>query len=134
MTMIELGFASKDEIEINGVKIAPMDYSSEVLKRIKAPEGYKEKENLWVDIYGTKEKDKKTIKMTCIVPSLRDWEDAGCNIDTGLPASIIAQMIKTGVINEPGSHSPEGVVPTGPFFTELRKRKMRVYENGKVIN
>ncbi len=72
--------------------------------------------------------------MECIVPPLKGWEDAGCNIDTGMPASIIAQMIFKGIINKPGSYAPEDIVPIEPFFRELRKRKMLVYENGKVIN
>ena len=72
--------------------------------------------------------------MECIVPTLKGWEDAGCNIDTGMPASIIAQMIKEKIINEPGSYAPEAVVPPEPFFAELRKRKMEIYENGKIIN
>ena len=72
--------------------------------------------------------------MECLVSTLTGWEDAGCNIDTGMPCSIMAQMIKTGVINKPGSYAPEAIVPPEPFFKELRKRKMHVLENGKIIN
>ena len=72
--------------------------------------------------------------MICHVPTLPGWEDAGCNIDTGMPASIMAQMIKKEIINDRGSFAPEGVVPPIPFFEELRKRKMIVLENGKIIN
>ena len=61
-------------------------------------------------------------------------EEAGCNIDTGMPASIMAQMILKKVITKPGSYSPEDIVPPAAFFKELRKRKLLVYENGKVIN
>ena len=98
------------------------------------PKGYKEYENLWVKLIGVKDKKKKEILMECIVPTLKGWEDAGCNIDTGMPASIMAQMIKTGAIEEYGSFSPEGVVPPKPFFKELRKGHMKVMENGRVIN
>lgn len=133
-SLIELGLGSKEEIDYNGMKIKPVNFLTEVLKRLKIPEGYKEKENLWVRIHGTKNGKQKKILMECLVPTLKGWEDAGCNIDTGMPASILGQMIKKKVITDSGSFSPEGVVPPEPFFKELRKRKMIVYENGKVIN
>ena len=72
--------------------------------------------------------------MECIAPTLDGWEDAGCNIDTGISASIIAQMIKKDIIKERGSFSPEAVVPTELFFEELAKKQMFIYENNKIIN
>jgi len=134
ITLINLGLGNKETINFNGMKIIPVEFLTEVLKRIEIPKGYKEKENLWVEIIGKKDRKKKRILMECIVPTLKGWEDAGCNIDTGMPASIIAQMIKNGIIKEKGSFAPEAVVPPEPFFKELRKRKMIVYENGKIIN
>ena len=98
------------------------------------PDGYTEKEDLWVTIEGKKNKQNKKIRMQCVVPTLDGWEDAGCNIDTGFPASIMAQMIKNKTISMKGSFAPEAVVPPKLFFDELRKRKMIIYENGKVIN
>jgi saccharopine dehydrogenase-like NADP-dependent oxidoreductase len=72
--------------------------------------------------------------MECFVPPLKGWEKSGCNIDTGFPASILAQMIKKGVITEKGCFSPEIGIPPATFFSELRKKKLRIYENGKRIN
>ena len=134
LAMIDLGFGSKEEIFFNGVKIAPVDFLTEVLKRIEIPKGYKEEENLWVKISGEKNREKKTILMECIVPTINGWHDAGCNIDTGMPASIMAQMVKNEIIKEKGSFAPEAIVPPEPFFKELRRRKMIVYESGRVIN
>jgi len=134
IAIIELGFGSKKEINFRKIKIKPIEFLTETLKNIRYPKGYKEKENLWVDIHGQKNNKKKRILMECIVPTLKGWEDAGCNIDTGMPASIIAQMIKKDIIKDRGSFAPEGIVPPEPFFKELRKRKMKVMENGKIIN
>ncbi len=132
--MVELGFANKDPMNFKGEEIVPINFLTEMLKGIKIPKGYKETENLWVDIYGRKNGKKKHTKMECIVPTLKGWEDAGCNVDTGMPASIMAQMIKTGQIKEKGSFSPEEIIPTELFFNELAKRNMAVFENGKQIN
>lgn len=133
-TIIDLGLGEYDEIEFLKTKMAPIDFVAAVLRRLVHPQGYKEKECLWIKIYGEQDGKKKTIEMECITPTLNGWEDAGCNIDTGIPASIIAQMIKKRIINESGSFSPEAVVPTKQFFEELSKKQMSVYENGRIIN
>jgi saccharopine dehydrogenase-like NADP-dependent oxidoreductase len=134
LSLIKLGFASKKEINYFGAKIKPVDFLTQMLKNLGMPKGYTEKENLWVHVTGTKNRKQKDIIMECFVPPLRGWESSGCNIDTGFPASILAQMVKKGVITEKGSFSPEIGIPPSFFFSELRKKKIRIYENGKVIN
>ncbi len=133
-SMIDLGFESKKETIVGDVKIKPIYFLTEFLKDLDFPDGYKEIENLWVNIIGKRNSLKKTIKMECIAPTINGWEDAGCNIDTGMPASIMAQMIKKDIITEKGSFAPEAIVPPELFFKELRKRKMIVLENGRIIN
>ena len=134
LSLIKLGFASKNEINYFGTKIKPINFLTQMLKNLKAPNGYTEKENLWVHILGKKNGKRKDILMECLVPPLKGWESAGCNIDTGLSASILAQMVKEGIIKEKGCFSPEIGVPPAHFFKELKKKKMLVYENGKLIN
>jgi len=133
-TFIETGLASREEIELEDKRVKPLDMLAQTLRTLPRPADYSEKENLWVDIMGDKEGKPKQIIMECLVDTLPGWEDAGCNIDTGMPASIIGQMIKVGVIKERGSFAPESAVPHREFFEELRKRKMFVYKNGKLIN
>ena len=78
----------------------------------------------------------KEIKLTPEHPllTIKGWEEARSNIDTGMPASIIAQMIHRGLIKTPGAYAPEAIVPVKEFFKELAKRQMIVYENGKRVN
>jgi lysine 6-dehydrogenase len=133
-TLINLGFWSNKKLNFKGIEIWPDEFLTELLKRLHYPPGYTETENLWVLVKGKRNGKKKEIMMECIVPPLRGWEDAGCNIDTGMPASIIAQMIFRKEITKPGAYAPEDIVPVEPFFSELRKRKILVYENGKVVN
>ncbi|MEK6909226.1 MAG: saccharopine dehydrogenase C-terminal domain-containing protein [Nanoarchaeota archaeon] len=132
--LIDLGFDKKDKIPVDGVHVKPIDVVTQTLKDLKFPEGYKEKENLWLRLYGKHNGKRKNILIECIVGTNKGWEDAGCNIDTGMPASIIAQMIKEKVITEKGSFAPEAVVPPKTFFHELKKRDMIIYENGKKVN
>ncbi len=132
--LIDLGFGSHEKRLVDGKEIKPIDALTQTLKDLKFPKGYKERENLWLRLYGKHNGKNKQILIECIVGTNKGWEDAGCNIDTGMPASIIAQMIHKGVIGEYGSFAPEAIVPPTPFFKELRKRDMVIYENGKKVN
>ena len=134
-SLIDLGFGSQETVLIDGKHhVKPINVVTETLKDLKAPKGYKEKENLWLKLYGKHKGKTKDMLIECIVGTNKGWEGAGCNIDTGMPASIIAQMIKEKIITERGSFAPEAIVPPKPFFHELKKRNMIIYENGKRIN
>jgi len=131
---IKLGLASKEKIQVNDSFVQPIEFLTEVLRNVEIPEGYKENEVLWVEAIGKKDNKKKEIFMECIADTLPGWEDAGCNIDTGIPASIIAQMIIKKQIKAWGSFAPEAVVPKEDFFKALKEYNMDVYMNGKLIN
>lgn len=124
----------KKIIVVDGHEMTPLEQLSLSLRNKPFPLGYTEKENLWVKVTGTKNGEPKEMLMETVVRTLPGWEDAGCNIDTGMPASIIAQMIADGRITARGSHAPGPVVPVREFFKELRKRKMDVYQDGEIIN
>lgn len=133
LMLVELGFYKEKPIALEGIKIAPLFILPPVLKHLVTPPGYTESENLWVDIQGKKDGRKKRILMECLVPPVRGWEKSGCNIDTGFPAVLIAEMVKKGVIDQSGSFAPEAVVPEVPFFAELHKVGLTIYENGKRV-
>lgn len=133
-TLINLGFNSREPMNINGQEILPVDFTTRILKKIPIPKGYTEVENIWVRIKGMKNGKKKETKMECIVRTLKGWEYAGSNIDTGRTIAIISKMIKEGKIKEKGVYGPEAIIPQEDFFSELAKRKMYVYHNGKKIN
>ncbi|MBI3337182.1 MAG: saccharopine dehydrogenase NADP-binding domain-containing protein [Candidatus Staskawiczbacteria bacterium] len=134
-TIIALGFGKKELLTFEKTEIRPVDAISRILTKLPRPENYSEKENLWVEISG---KDKKAsiriMRMECIVVTLPGWTDSGCNIDTGLPASIIAQMILDGRIKARGSFTPDKAIPVDEFFKELKKKGMTVFQDGKAIN
>lgn len=134
-TLIDLGLGAKELLTFEKTEIRPVDALSRILTRLPKPENYSEKENLWVEISGKdKEQSIKIMRMECIVATLPGWTDAGCNIDTGLPASIIAQMILDGRITARGSFAPDRAVPTDEFFRELKKKGLIVFQDGNAIN
>lgn len=133
--IIELGLGEKELLTFEKTEIRPVDALSRILTRLPKPENYSEKENLWVEVSGQdKNQSIKITRMECIVSTLPGWTDAGCNIDTGLPASIIAQMISDGRITARGSFAPDTAVPTDEFFKELKKKGMTVFQDGNAIN
>lgn len=71
--------------------------------------------------------------MACVVRSLPDWVDAGSNIDTGIPAAIIGEMIFKGEIRKRGSFTPEQIIDPHSFFNKIATYGMRVSENLKPL-
>jgi lysine 6-dehydrogenase len=133
-SLIDLGFSNKKAVPVRKDQISPPEFLTQLLRRHKSPKSYQERENLWVEVTGREQRRRKTILMECVVPTINGWEEAGCNIDTGFPASIMAQMLKEDVITKRGSFAPEAVVPEKEFFKALGKRKMAVFEDGRKIN
>jgi saccharopine dehydrogenase-like NADP-dependent oxidoreductase len=70
--------------------------------------------------------NRRTIVVDCHAKANRRWHASAGDVDTGCPPSIVAQMIVTGVITQRGVLAPEVTVPVRPFFSELRKRGMRI--------
>lgn len=133
--IISLGFGEKELLNFEKTEIRPVDAVSRILTRLSRPDNYNEKENLWVEVSG-KDKNEaiKIVRMECIVMTIPGWTDAGCNVDTGLPASIIGQMILDGRITARGSFAPDNAVPVDEFFKELSKKGMTVFQDGRAIN
>jgi saccharopine dehydrogenase-like NADP-dependent oxidoreductase len=62
--------------------------------------------------------------MESIVYSHPEWRVSCGALDTGVPPSIVAQMICLGQIAERGALPPEQCVPPLLFFDELEKRQI----------
>lgn len=140
LKLVELGFTKyntpeeTNAIEINGALVEPIDFTEALLKRLPVPKNYEEKETLWLKVWGKKNGKEKFSEMEALAGTLPGWEEHTCNVDTGMPASIMAQMIRNGTIKERGVFSPEFIVPPEPFFAELARRQIWVYENGRKTN
>lgn len=69
---------------------------------------------------------RRIVTVDCFARARPDWHASAGDVDTGVPASIVAQMIATGEIAMRGAMAPEVVVPVTPFLAELAARGMRV--------
>jgi len=82
----------------------------------------------WVS--GGGEATPKTVVVDCHARAKREWQACAGDVDTGCPASIVAQMVATGEIKAHGVSPPEQAVPLGRFFEELEKRGLKITVNG----
>jgi saccharopine dehydrogenase-like NADP-dependent oxidoreductase len=74
---------------------------------------------------------RRTIVMDCHARANREWRVCAGDVDTGCPASIVAQMIARGEINAPGVWPSELVVPARRLFEELNNRGLKVTADGR---
>lgn len=104
----ESGFFSQDEIEINGVKIKPVDFTSKLLFPMwELKEGDEEFTVMKIVVEG--EKDKKKIRYTY---NLLDRHDKKTNIHsmartTGYTATTMVRLLAKGMFDQKGICPPE---------------------------
>jgi len=122
----ENGFISDEKIKINNNEFNIKEVSAEILKKL--PKTISEKINQYEIIRVILSNKHKKIIM--------DAKISGETIDkdTGVPPSIIAQMIVDGKITNKGVFPPESIILEEDFFKELAKRRIYIYQNNKKIN
>jgi len=129
--LASLGFASKDPIEVQGVKVAPIEVLSAVVdKQIKDKLGgvtlkTDDMECLRAQVIGKKDGRSVEYVVDCIVKTHSRWGFGSGDISTGVPPCIAAQMQVQGMI-APGVWGPEQALEPEHFFKELANREMRV--------
>jgi len=131
MSLKKLGFLSEKKINVKGISIVPSVALVEVLKKLSKPvlEKREEYEVMRVVVTGIKNKKHREI----VIDSRMGGKNIGADLDTGVPPSIVSQMIAKNKINKFGVFSPESVIPEAEFFKELAKRSIFVYLNNKRI-
>jgi lysine 6-dehydrogenase len=104
----ESGFFSKDEIEVNGMKIRPIDFTSKLLFPIwELKEGDEEFTVMKVIVEG--ELDKKKLRYTYDLLDRRDDKTNTCSMarTTGYTATTVLNLITNGLFNKKGICPPE---------------------------
>jgi saccharopine dehydrogenase-like NADP-dependent oxidoreductase len=69
---------------------------------------------------------RRIVIVDCHANARPEWEAGAGDVDTAVPASVVAQMIAGGHIRARGVIPPELVVPMEPFLKELRRRGLRI--------
>lgn len=133
-------FAQKGLRECSFKISSPKSFIKAVINIIKNPKKMRGMENMGiapvakpndieyirVRMKGTKNGRAEHLTLDCITRSKAQWNAPAGALDTGIPPSIIAQMILAKTIRKKGVLPPEQCVPVKKFFEELKRRGIRI--------
>lgn len=131
--LADLGFADTNLINVEGVPVNPLKTMVAVVnKYLEEYDSSKDGELNDCDVLraivkGTKDGIEKEIVVESVIRTSKKWGFMAGALDTGVPPSIVAQMILKGEIKARGALAPEQCIPPLPYFRELEKREMPVY-------
>ena len=121
--LVNLGFGSSQALNLQEGPAVPRKVLAKLLEKFPAPDGDPDDcEIVRVDVKGSKGDTKTLVRLETTVFAHKEWKLSCGALDTGVPPSIVAQMIAQGQIPERGVLAPEACVPPEPFFAELAKR------------
>jgi lysine 6-dehydrogenase len=118
--LVELGFASREKIVRD---VSPREMLLAVTaKQPAVPAEPKDCDVLRVHAKGIR--NGQTIEATAesVILPHPQWKIAAGSLDTGVPLSIVGQMLARKEIRTPGVLCPETSVPADRFFQELARR------------
>ena len=132
----DLGFASREPIDVKGVKVAPFDVLWALLQKLpeeqKTPASYVSEGNCiargWKD--GRPLEVRLMIRTDPASEMHRHYTSRGAagSYRTGICAAAAAVMIGRGLVAKRGVFRPEMCVPAGPYIAEQARVGMEVEE------
>ena len=137
--LVSLGFASREPLGKSGpggagdaaAACVPRRVLLELAARQASPSGDPtDCDVLRVDAIGRKDGKRVKARAESVILPHPVWKVAAGSLDTGVPLSVVGQMLARGDIREPGVHCPERGVPHEPFFEALARRGIVVRLDG----
>ena len=134
--LTDLGLASSEIIEIDGVSTTPRRVLAEMLQR-RLPADEPDVVLVRVEFRGVIKRERNDTNTNNIQTTLRyqiiDRFDEQTRLSammrtTSFPASIIAQMMARGEIEERGAIPQESAIPSARFIAELDARNIKIHE------
>lgn len=119
----ELGFFETDPLQTrDGLMVSPRQTTAAVLNKLLATDNPRDTVVIRVTVSGTKAGEAQAETFECI----EHYNDAdqltAMMRTTAFPVSIVAQLLGTGAIQQPGVFPPERVVPVGVVREEMARR------------
>jgi saccharopine dehydrogenase-like NADP-dependent oxidoreductase len=131
--LAEVGFGTEEGIPVGEKEVNPLKTMVAVVN--KYLDNYDDSRDgelndcdvLRAVLKGKKDGIEKEIMVESVIRTSEKWGFMAGALDTGIPPSIVAQMICRGDVNQLGVYSGEQCIPHIPYFKELAKREMPVY-------
>jgi lysine 6-dehydrogenase len=136
--LVGLGLAADHPVDLPGGRVVPREllvHSITTTATTPGPEAAPDDaEALWVRVRGRRAgisgdpalAPRVEVLAECVVRPHPEWRAGAGQLDTGVPPSIVAQLLGHEVIDRPGVFAPEDAVPPEPFLAELARRHMEV--------
>jgi lysine 6-dehydrogenase len=120
--LASIGLASTEPIDVGGQPVRPREVLSVLGRRLPQAAGTDDVECLRVILEGERGGGRASVVAESLIePDRGAGLGAGAR-DTGIPPSIVAQMIGKKDIAKPGMFAPEDVVDPDLFFARLKER------------
>jgi saccharopine dehydrogenase-like NADP-dependent oxidoreductase len=122
----EMGLTSNEPISFKGLAISPREF----LLRCAPPPDARAKDvaGAIVEVVGEKGGEKARCVYSLVYPYHERYGVSALAYLTGVPLSIVSQMLAKGEIPELGVLPPEAAVKPKPFLAELAKRGIKISE------
>jgi lysine 6-dehydrogenase len=136
--LVGLGLAGTDPVDLPGGRVIPRELLVRSITTTATTPGPEtapdDAEALWVRVRGRRAgrsgdpalAPRVEALAECVVRPHPEWQAGAGQLDTGVPPSIVAQLLGHKVINQPGVFAPEDAVPPEPYLAELARRRMEV--------
>jgi lysine 6-dehydrogenase len=123
--LVDLGLGSPEPVEVQGSQVVPRKVLAKMIEKFPVPAQTPDDcEVIRVDVKGAAKGVDKLVRLESIIYADKKWKVSCGALDTGVPPSIVAQMMAKGSIKEHGVLAPEECVPRQAFFDELAKRNI----------
>lgn len=126
--LASMGLASRSPIKVKGLDVKPYDVLAAVVDSIPKNEAELDVDVQRAELYGEIDGRSTTLRYEAITAPNERWKIGGGTVDTGVPPSIASQWLAKGKIKTRGVVPPEACIDPVPYFDELSKRGIRVYE------
>jgi saccharopine dehydrogenase-like NADP-dependent oxidoreductase len=129
--IVALGLASPEPLKIGANFVSPRDF---FLKLLASKDLLGHPENITpedcecsrVEVVGKKHGKPTELQLEVFYRSKKEWRVSSAQYGVGIPASIVAQMLGKGQIENRGVLPPENCVGPALMFSELDKQDMPV--------
>ena len=136
--LVGLGLAGDRPVDLPGGRVVPRELLVHAITTTATTPGPEpapdDAEALWVRVRGRRAgrsgdpalAPRVEVLAECVVRPHPAWGAGAGQLDTGVPPSVVAQLLGHRVIDRPGVFAPEDAVPAEPFLAELARRHMEV--------
>jgi len=126
--LVRIGLASRSPTNVKGLEVKPYDLLAAVVDSIPKTETELDVDAQSVELYGEVDGRSTTFRYDAITRPSERWKIGGGTVDTGVPPSIASQWLAEGRIKIRGVVPPESCIDPLPYFSQLSKRGINVYE------